>query len=76
MPHALPDLHQLRDTLLAHPSQRVEMLEAAKAASQSQANSHTYVSSPLPALDAALASARQGLRPAGPLVGLPVSVKD
>ena len=76
MPQTLPDLHQLRDALLAHPEQRVEMLEAAKAASLSPANGHTYVSSPLPALDAALAAARQGLRPAGPLAGLPISVKD
>lgn len=76
MPHALPDLHQLRDAILVQPEQRTQMLEAAQAASQSQANRHTYVNSPLPALDAALASARQGLRPAGPLAGLPVSVKD
>ena len=74
--HALPDLYQLRADIQAQPSRLEAHLETALQASRSPANRLTYLASPEPALQAAIERARRGERPAGPLAGLPVSVKD
>ncbi len=71
------DLHDQRHALGSGQTSLKELLGVPLAASQSPANRHTYVHSPVAALEEAMAHAAAG-RPSAvsPLAGLPVSVKD
>ncbi len=71
-----PDLHALRAALSQQPGRLTQCLESALDAARSPANRHTYIASPEAALEQALARSGQGQVSAGPLAGLPVSVKD
>jgi aspartyl-tRNA(Asn)/glutamyl-tRNA(Gln) amidotransferase subunit A len=74
--NAPSDLYALQLATAADPSARIQALQAALDAARSPLNRHTYVASPEPALEQALALARSGVQPGGRLAGLPVSVKD